>query len=165
MWALHAMKVSDLQSKLIDRLKELLPEWKFVKGDQTFKRVIDGNVWHFHISCINHAYDFDSTGDVAVEFKSKKVRLCIVGAELGNIDGVGQKRFSTGNAQQAVESAEAIYSYFLKVGIPFLEKYSAPEEVVKTLKAGGKEAMLISPTTNLHKQQIDSLVEHYGSSM
>ncbi|WP_394176044.1 hypothetical protein [Thalassotalea litorea] len=159
------MKVSDLQNRLIDRLKELLPEWKFVKGNRTFKRVVDGNVWHFHVSCINHESGFDCTGDVAVEFKSKTVQLCIIGAELGNIDGVGQKRFSVSNAQQATESADAIYSYFVKVGIPFLEKYGAPKEVVKTLEVGGKEAMLISPIANLHKQQIESLAGYYGFSM
>ncbi len=159
------MKISELQSELIDRLKELLSDWKYVKSERAFKKSIGENIWHFHIGCINHADDFDCTGDVAVEFKSKKVQLCIVGAELGNIEGIGQKRFSVGNEQQAIESAKAIYNYFRMVGIPFLEKYSAPKEVIDTLTAGGKEAMLISPITSLHKQQIDSLVQHYGASM
>jgi hypothetical protein len=156
------MKISELKSELIDRLIELLSEWKYVKSTRTFKKSIGDNVWHFHISCINHADNFDCTGDVAVAFKSKKVQLCIVGAELGNIEGVGQKRFSVSNEQQAIESAEAIYNYFCMVGISFLERYSAPKEVIDSLTAGGKEAMLISPIISQHKQQIDSLVQHYG---
>ncbi len=159
------MKISELQSKLIDRMKEHLSEWKFVKGDRTFKKMIDGNVWHFHISCINHSADFDCTGDVAVEFKSEKVRICIVGAELGNIEGVVQKRFSVSNEQQVIESADALYNYFCAVGIPFLHRYNLPSVVVDTLISGGKEALLISPVVSLHKQQIDGLVEHYGAGM
>ena len=128
-------------------------------------KTIDEIVWHFHISCINHPDDFDCTGDVAVEFKANKVQLCIVGAELGNIKGVGQKRFTVGNKQQASETATAIYNYFNTVGLPFLEKYSVPNEVINILSVGDKEALLISPIASLHKQQIDSLVEHYGASM
>lgn len=165
MAALHAMKVSVLQSEFVNRLKELLSDWKYVKGERAFKKSIGENLWHFHIVCINHADNFDCTGDVAIEFKSKKLRLCIVGAELGNIECVSQKRFTVGNMQQALESADAIYKYFNTVGIPFLERYSVPNEVINTLTAGGKDAMLISPIVRLHKQQIDSLVQHYGASM
>ncbi|MBB1390076.1 hypothetical protein H5185_11695 [Shewanella sp. SG44-6] len=96
---------------------------------------------------------------------SDKLRLCIVGAELGNIEGVGQKRFTVGNMQQAVESADAIYNYFSAVGIPFLKRYSDPNEVINTLRVGGKEAMLISPIVSLHKQQIDSLAQYFDASM
>jgi hypothetical protein len=159
------MRVSELQSEFIDRLKELLSDWKYVKGERTFKKSIGENVWHFHIACVNHTGDFDCTGDVAIEFVSDKLRLCIVGAELGNIEGVGQKRFTVGNMQQAVESADAIYNYFSAVGIPFLKRYSDPNEVINTLRVGGKEAMLISPIVSLHKQQIDCLAQYFDASM
>lgn len=157
------MNISELQSRFIERLKELLPGWKYIKGERTFKNSVDGNIWHFHIAFVNHADDFDCIGDVAIEFKSNNQRLCVVGAELGNIAGIGQKRFTVGNVQQSTESANSIYKYFEAVGLPFLQRYSLPSEVINTLTAGGKEAMLISPIVRMHKQQIDSLVQHYGS--
>ena len=151
------MKVSEMQNHFIDELKALLPEWKFIKSQRHFKKVQEDTIWYFHISCINHPGDFDAVGDVAVEFKAGKERICIVGAELGNIEGSGQKRFTVSNELEAKASAVSLHEYFMKYGLPFLRKYNNPVEVVSTLKNGGKGAMLISPFTNQHQDQINRL--------
>ncbi len=156
------MKVSELQNNFLEQLQHHLDGWRFIKSDRHFKKV-DGNVvWLFHISCINHTNDFDGVGNVAVEYKNGKERLCIIGAELGNIEGVGQKRFSVTNEHQAISSAKALSEYFKSIGLPFLQKYSNPNEVVSTLMNGGKEAMMISPFINQHQEQIDALRNCYG---
>lgn len=159
------MKVSDLQNIFIDELKVLLPGWEFIKSHRHFKKSEEGAVWFFHIGCINHSEGFDAVGNVAVEFKSGKERICIVGAELGNIEGIGQNRFPVSTTEEAKSSAAGLHQHFERHGLPFLRKYSNPVSVVTTLKQGGKEAMLISPFLNQHQDQINQLTRYYGISM
>jgi len=159
------MKVSELQNILLEELQSLLPDWKFIKGKREFQRAEEGFIWFLHISCINHLEDFDAVADVAVEFKAGKERLCIVGAELGNIEGTGRLRFPVSNREAAKSSALELYEHFNEHGLRFLRKYSDPAEVVGTLRSGGKEAMLISPLLNQHQDQINRLSSHYGISL
>ncbi|WP_428666995.1 hypothetical protein [Photobacterium swingsii] len=159
------MKLSDLESLFIEELEAYMSEWTYVKSQRKFKKIVKGNTWYFHINCIKHVSDFDVVGDVAIEFKAKKERICIVGAELGNISGVGQKRFSVASESQAKESALEIYKYFEEHGCKFCRKYSEPHNVINTLKNGGKEALLISPFVSNHKEQIISLTNHIKISM
>ncbi|WP_143169190.1 hypothetical protein [Vibrio quintilis] len=159
------MKVSELQEKFIDELNMLLPEWKFVKRDRHFKLNHHGVMWFFHISCVSHDSDFDAIGDVALEYLSGKKRMCIIGAELGNIKGSGQMRFPVSSSDEAARSAKSLYEFFVEVGLPFLNKYSDPNEVVTTLKRGGHEAMLISPFTDQHETQINLMCHEYKISM
>ena len=163
--ALHAMKVSELQNILLEELQFLLPDWKFVKSKRHFQKAEEGFVWYLHVGCINHLEDFDAVADVAVEFKAGKERLCIVGAELGNIEGMGQLRFPVSNREAAKSSAFELHEHFNERGLPFLRKYSDPAKVVGTLRNGGAEAMLISPFLNQHQDQINRLSSHYGISM
>lgn len=156
------MKLSGLQEVHIAELIKLLDGWKFVKSRRHFKKVNGDVIWYFHISCINHADDFDSVGDVTVEFMNGKERLVIIGAELGNIEGVGQKRFPVKNSAQAKLSSDDIYKYFQTIGLPFLERFSNPEEVAAVLDQGDEKAMLISPLVDQHQKQILILSQHYG---
>ncbi|MCF9448183.1 hypothetical protein, partial [Vibrio parahaemolyticus] len=154
------MKVSELQNVFLNELSYLLPSWKYVKSQRTFKLKVDDSLWHLHVSCINHISDFDAVCDVAVEFlKIKNMRL-IVGAELGGINGNGQRRFSVSSHADAISSARELKLSFDSVGVSFLNLYSDPETVLRCLKNGGKEAQLISPLLNLHKHQIEVLSHH-----
>ncbi|EHK9083450.1 hypothetical protein KCU26_000001 [Vibrio parahaemolyticus] len=154
------MKVSELQEVFLIELGSLLSEWKYVKSQRTFKLKFGNCNWYLHISCINHVSDFDATADVAVEFLDKRKKLIIVGAELGNIEGVGQRRFPVASYDDAVGSARRLKLYFEAVGLPFLNLYSDPKVVLLSLKKGGKEAMLISPLLTLHDQQIEILSQY-----
>lgn len=59
------MKVSELQNIFIEELKDLLPDWKFIKSHRHFKKVVEDVVWYLHVACINHLEDFDAVGNVA----------------------------------------------------------------------------------------------------
>ncbi len=159
------MKISELQNILIKEIHGLLPNWKFVKSARHFKKIDKQIGWFLHISCINHVVDFDAVADVAIEFKSGKERLCIIGAELGNIEGVGQKRFSVANPEQAKISAIQMYKYFERIGLSFLQKYSDPKTVVATLRDGHEEALLISPSSSSSEEIIFKLSQHYNIGM
>lgn len=158
------MKISELQNIFIDELEGFLHRWKFIKKHRHFKKVNGNLVWYLHISCINHFDDFDVKGDVAVEFKDGKKRLAIIGAELGNIAGSGPKRFPVGSVSQAYSSAVALHESFQKIGLPFIERFSNPDEVVTVLKDGGKEAGLISPLSWLHQEQIIGIDEYINKN-
>jgi len=159
------MKVSDLQNLFIDKLWSFLPEWKFVKSKRHFKKSDNEKHYYFHISCINHVDDFDAVGDVSIEFKDRKNRICIIGAELGNKEGIGQNRFPVSDSVEAEASAIKIYKCFENSGLEFIKKYSDPIVVVDTLKQGGREAQLISPLLDQHQDQISRMSKFYGINM
>src|SRR4249920_466542 len=101
------MPLAPLHDHFIDLAKQLLPNWKYVGKFRHFKISIDSCVLYIHFSFINHVDDFYVTTDVAIEHHKDKKRICIVGAEIGNIQGIGQKRYrinSEGSAKIAIES-------------------------------------------------------------
>ena len=154
------MKVSELHEVFLDELGALLPEWKYVKSLRTFKLKSGACNWLLHVTFINHASDFDATADVSIEFFENRKRLIIVGAELGNIEGTGQRRFAVTSNKDTLESARTMKHYLETVGLPFLHLYSDPRKVLSTLIKGGEEAQLISPLLNLHAHQIEILGHH-----
>lgn len=151
------MKPSELHPIFINELRELLSDWRFVSTSRHFKRTIGSANLLFHIAWVNHTEDFDAIGNVAVEFLAGKKRVAVVGAQLGNIAGVGQTRHTVASVAGAKASALSLVQEFEKVGLPFLEKYSSPENVISALQSGGAEAQLISPIQNLHKGQVQAL--------
>jgi hypothetical protein len=112
-----------------------------------------------HLTFINHANDFDAVVDVAIEYVRNRKRVCIFGAQLGNIAGVGQTRHRVGGERDIPAAVEGILSELNAIGIPFLERLSRPDEVLSVLKRGGREANLISPLKETHAEQIRALEE------
>ncbi len=157
MATLDGMKVAELHLMLIDALRPRLDGWKFVASLRHFEKRIDEKRWFLHLSFINHQADFDAVANVAVEYVRNRKRVCIVGASLGNIEGTGQKRFRVSNATDIPAAADGVVEQFRRVGIPFLERFSQPQEVISVLKAGGRDALLISPLKNKHETQIQSM--------
>jgi hypothetical protein len=151
------MKVAELHLMLIDALRPRLDGWKFVASLRHFEKRIDEKRWFLHLSFINHQADFDAVSNVAVEYVRNRKRVCIVGASLGNIEGTGQKRFRVSNATDIPAAADGVVEQFRRVGIPFLERFSQPQEVIAVLKAGGRDALLISPLKTKHETQIRSM--------
>jgi hypothetical protein len=158
------MKVAELHSALIDALKPRLDGWRFIGSQRHFKKQIGDRRWFLHLAFVNHQADFDAVADVAVEYVHNRERVCIVGASLGNIEGVGQRRFRVSSPADVPQAVDGIVEQFRRVGIPFLERYSRPQEVLSALKAGGKEALLISPIREKHDAQIQSL-ERYAHAI
>jgi hypothetical protein len=151
------MKVSELHQDFLQSLQALLPEWRFVSTHRHFKRSVGPVNWLFHIACVNHPHDFDAIGNVAVEFLSAGKRALAVGAQLGNISGLGQTRHSVTSQATATHSAHALFGEFTDVGLPFLERYSNAVTVLSVLQRGGREAALISPLQGQHSSQIAAL--------
>ena len=154
------MKVAELHSILIDALKSRLDGWKFVASQRHFERRVGEKRWFLHLSFVNHQADFDAVANVAVEYVHNRKRVCILGASLGNIEGTGQMRFGVSNPTDVPAAADGIAEQFRRVGLPFLERFSQPQEALSVLKAGGKEALLISPFREKHATQIRS-IERY----
>ncbi|WP_133500788.1 hypothetical protein [Cognatilysobacter terrigena] len=151
------MKVSELHAAFISELVELMPGWTFVKSSRHFKRT-DGHVrWLFHVSFANYSDAFDALGDVAVEYVAMKKRVAIIGAQLANIAGTGYSPHPVSSRASAIDSARALAAEFQAVGLPVLQRYSDPAVALAALEAGGREALLISPLSNLHAQQLEAL--------
>ena len=151
------MKVAELHSMLIDALKSRLDGWNFIASQRHFEKRVDGKRWFLHLSFVNHQADFDAVANVAVEYVRNWKRVCIFGASLGNIEGIGQKRFGVSNPTDVPAAADGIVEQFRRVGLPFLERFSRPQEVLSVLKAGGGEALLISPFREKHVTEIQSM--------
>ncbi|WP_166213108.1 hypothetical protein [Cognatiluteimonas telluris] len=151
------MNVSELQTVFLQDLQTFLPEWRFVSSFRHFKRSVGTVNWLFHIACVNHPEDFDAIGDVAVEFLLARKRVVIVGAQLGNISGVGQTRHPVSSPEDCAQAARSLVTEFQRVGLPFLERYSSAATVLSVLQSGGTEASLISPLRELHGGQIAAL--------
>ena len=153
-----AMKVSELQSAFLQNLQVLLPDWRFISSARHFRKARGPHTWLFHVSCINHANDFHAVGNVAVEYMSGRKRIAVVGASLGNIEGLGQVRHLVSTLKGGIQSAQNLHAQFERVGIPFLERYSSPAAALGALQGGGSEALLVSPLQNLHQEQIQALL-------
>ena len=104
-----------------------------------------GLKWHLHLSFVSHAHDFAVAVDVAVEHLRGTKRLCIVGAELGNIRGTGQDRWDVHSRQDVPRVASEILKAFAAIGLPFLERYSSLAEILNVLRTNPREARLIKP--------------------
>jgi hypothetical protein len=151
------MKLAPLHARFIEAFSSELPGWKFIQSRRHFQQKFPGHTLLIHIAFINHVEDFDATIAVAVEFLAGRKRACIIGAELGNIEGKGQFRHSVVCATSADSAARDALAHLKRVGFPFMERFSQPSNVLATLKAGGAAAWLISPLAHLHNQQIAAL--------
>ena len=157
------MRVAQLIDAFITALESELPEWKYIKTNRYFTRPISDGKVYFHVACIKRIADFDAVGDVAVEILSKRKRVCIVGAELGNLQGIGQQHFHVYDSQSAVSAAQNIHRVFLDIGSNFIARFSDPNNILFTLQKGGPEAMLISPILNSHPGAISDLEQYVAT--
>lgn len=151
------MSIKPLHDAFISAMKRELPGWKFIATHRHFRKPFSGGNWLVHITFINHPQDCDAVIDVAIEFLDGKRRICIVGASLGNIEGTGQVRYRVGSEDEAKTAAVRAATHLQRVGMPFLEHYSIPGNVLSSLKKGGAEASLISPLEQMRAQQIAAL--------
>jgi hypothetical protein len=151
------MKLSEMHSAFLDEMRDLLPDWRFVASARHFKRTIDSVNWFLHVAWVNHVEDFDVIGNVAVEFMEGRKRVVIVGAQLGNIAGVGQTRHGVSCLETTKSAARSLVEEFDRIGLPFLQRFSSPRLILDTLEGGGEEALLISPFRDQHQSQIQAL--------
>ena len=149
---------NELLLRLDDRLRPL--GFRLRKTLRDFRRDVGQCSQSLHVAFINHSADFDVTANVAVRHhavedalneerpylkESEKKLTATVGAELGNILGVGQHRWAVASERDIPLVVDGIVSYFQRVGLPFLERFTSLEETFRVLSANGSEAKLISP--------------------
>ena len=147
------MSVRALHNAFVAGIKREFAGWQYVASQRHLRRSFPGGSWLVHFAFVNHPRDFDVVVDVAVQF-SANGSLCIVGASLGNIEGIGQVRYNVTSEAEASASAAKAAAHFHSVGLAFLQHYSEPANVLACLKQGGPNARLISPLEQLHGQQI-----------
>ena len=155
------MTLEELRQRLLARLAELVePAFKLTKRDRTFWKDAGPVRYALHISFINHADDFDVTVDVAIRHHSvedvlnaerqlgprERRETATVGAELGNLAGVGQHRWTVVAEGDVEPVALGIVDWFGRIGEPFLQRFASPAETLRVLEADGPEARMISPS-------------------
>lgn len=147
------MYTKELENRFIAYFIKRFDTWKYTERHRSFsKQVNDTTRWHLHITVVQRGGYFEASADVSVEFLNGKKRVCIIGAQLYNIDKSGYKSFPVKGCFSSKVSAYRLTRYFHKVGEPFLERYSDPNLVLNTLKLGGREADLLMP---IHDAQAD----------
>lgn len=141
------MALAPLREGVIAAVATLLPTWRFIKSTRSFVQKSLEYKWYLHLAYINHVNDFDVVVDVAVEHLRGKQRICMLGAELGNIVGTGQHRWSVETASDVAGVAKEVVSLFGEVGLPFLNRFSSLPEVIHVLRTDLEMSRLIFPFT------------------
>jgi hypothetical protein len=158
------MALAALQQALTDDLAVRLPLWRFVKGRRSFECRRGNVTWHLHLAFITHRDDdFDVVVDVAVEHKRGRERVCIVGAELGNIRGTGQHRWTVASVDDVPIATQGILDEFSATGLPFLERYSNLPEILRVMRASPKDARLIMPLVADPVAEAASIEARFGA--
>ena len=139
------MALKTLHQEVIEQMTDRFPGWKFVKSTRSFVQLHGNCRWIVHLAFVNHVDDFDVVVDVAVEHLMGKQRICILGAELGNIRGTGQHRWNVGPTSSALAAVKGLQALFDEVGVPFLRRFSKLAEVVGILRTDEKTTRLIFP--------------------
>lgn len=157
------MTLKPLRAALLTRLAELLMPQGYRKREQSFHKESGPVRLSFHVAFINHAQDFDVTADVAVRHHAIEERLgsgkdlTTIGAELGNIAGVGQHRWRVAAEEDLEPVTHSILEYFHQHGEPFLARFSDPTELLRVLDQESHEARLICPIPDRRKRVVESL--------
>jgi hypothetical protein len=156
------MKIKELEKALLGSVAERVGAFGFdkkVKGQSFYKQTSFGRL-AFHLSFIKHEADFDVTANVAVRFdeledlinednellsEAMKKNTFSLGAELGNISGVGQKRWTVASPADVESVSRSIMDAFARIGVPYLEKYSNMETALDALSGDDQAAWLHSP--------------------
>lgn len=141
---------------------------------QTFVRRMADGQQAFHLAFIEHPSDFDVVGDVAVRFDAVenlinqfhprlsnrlKLQTYTVGAELGNIAGEGQKRWTVASTDDVLPVADDIVGYFQKVGLPYLETMSSMRNAYRALTLPGSAGWMHSPIHAARAKRIVALAK------
>jgi len=152
--------MDERRRQLLLEVGKTLAPLGFRKREQSFRREVAGCRQSLHLSFIPHRDDFDVTADVAVRHHAledilnqdrasltdaAKKDTCTVGAELGNIAGTGQHRWTVVTVRDVGPVVVGVEDLFLTVGLPWLERFSRVEEVHRVLRNGGMEAALLCP--------------------
>jgi hypothetical protein len=109
------------------------------------------------LAFIRHETDFDVTADVAVRvdaveelvnastpYLPAKIKntTATVGADLGNLDTGAQRRWTIADKADIEAVASAIVSDFLRIGIPYFDRFHDLDTLFSMLRRNDQEAWL-----------------------
>jgi len=169
--------LAELRRRVLERLSERMAPAGFRRRDQSFWKDAGPVALSLHVSFINHADDFDLTADVAVRhhavedilnaarrLSARDMRTtATVGAELGNLAGVGQHRWTVTAEADVDPAIDGVADWFRRIGEPFLQRFSSPAEALRVLDEDGIEARLICPIAATRSQVREILRQlHHG---
>lgn len=156
------MALASLHQEVIAAVTDRLLGWKFVKSTRTFVQPYGTCKCYVHLKFANYGNNFNVAVDVAVEHLMKKQRICILGAELGNIRGTGWHSWNVESKSSALAAAEGMHALVHEVGLPFLNQFSDLAEVLRILRTDEYTTRLVFPfekNAALEADRIASLME------
>jgi hypothetical protein len=111
--------------------------------------------WVVGLAFIKHVDDFDVTMGVSGRIdalarlqygEEDSPDTCYsFGGELGNISGVGQKRWTITSQEDIDSVVESMLQAFAQIGLPYLEKYSVLENALEAFSGDDRAAWHVSP--------------------
>ena len=124
------VSLATLRSELLEAVKLHVEQrgFRYRKTWRDYVRKFPDRQLALRLAFINHQDDFDVTADVAVRHSSvedlvnetntllskrEKSATFTVGAEFGNIQGIGQQRWTVANDADVPEVAGSIFQHFL----------------------------------------------------
>ena len=148
-----------LRTELVTMVAKALGRYGFEgkARSYSFIKPIPNGRQAIHLGFIRHKDDFDVTADVALGFdaleniirefesSSEDEKGYSMGAELGNISGSGQMRWTVTSTQDIPTVAESIMQTIVSIGFPYLQRYSRKEEALAAMKGDDRSAWLHMP--------------------
>lgn len=158
------MTLKELRARLLDEIQDRLASEGYRRSEQTFVRPVPVGAYLFHVAFMNHRADFDVSADVGIRYDEFESRLgrrdkatATIGAQLENIAGDGVRRWTVQKPSDVSAVSEGIIARFHHIGVPFLERFGSPHNVLEVLSRGGREAVLICPLSDRRIALIDAL--------
>lgn len=163
--------MKELRKRLLEEIGGRLKPDGYQKSQQTFSRRFRGGTWFFHVAFIPHATDFDITADIAVRHdsiqeasrlyghldKRSKKKTATLGVELGNLQGIGQHRWTVAKESDLAPVADSILEMFRRVGMPFLQRFSSLQETKRVFDSDERLARLICPVREYREEVTSTL--------
>jgi hypothetical protein len=173
------IQMKELQDAFLSAVAQRVIEIGFIyrAAEQAFLRSIPGGRACLHLALIKHRTDFDAVADVAVRFdqledlinasnsllsKREKGQTYSLGAEIGNISGDGQRRWSVASLADVETVADQVVTSFKEVGLPYLDRASTLEGALRLLTSPGRDAWLHSPIHASRLKRVVGLVKVMG---
>lgn len=171
--------LTEFRKPLLDRVGGLLVRHGFSpkpKGQRFDRPLLAGGRASLHLSFIPHGqFDFHVTGDVAVRFDavedlvtelqvpaSQRKQTVTLGSELGNIRDRVPRRWAVTEEDDLPTVANSIVEMFEAVGLPYLERYSNPEEALKILSRNDSEGWRHMPAHDVRCKSAVALAHLLG---
>src|SRR5262249_4475601 len=163
-----------LKERLLERVSGQIRLYGFSRRPrfQEFSKKTYFGRQGFHLSFIRHKLDFDVAADVGIRFDAvedlvnktkpflsdtEKRNTYTLGADLGNLTGEGDKRWTVTKLLDVEPVSESIMDSFRSVAIPYFQRYSDSERVLQTLSSPAISDTIHSPIPGERAMQVIAL--------